>query len=146
MLVHHLVTMGLLLSSYHADHVPEGTVILFIHNVPDIFTSTSKCLHAMNAKYPTFISYLVMQTAWVYFRLYLLSRFAYSVVTRPSTPSMWYAGFGLWLLEGLHIYWFYLFCLMGKSFLKKGTLPKDSSKKDLVQSEDKLKTDTKKAR
>ena len=72
--------------------------------------------------------------------------FAFSVVSRPGIPVMVYAGSLLWVLEGLHIYWFYLFLQMGAKFLGSGgkTLPKDLSKKnlttlDVVQEEDKIK-------
>jgi hypothetical protein len=138
MIVHHVVTMLLLISSYQADHCPEGTVILFLHNVPDIFTSTTKCVHALNLKTQTFISYLGMVSTWMYFRLYLLSMYAYSVVSNPGSVLMWYSGMGLWCLECLHIFWFYLFLQMGAKFAKAGgsELPKDATKNDYKKTKD----------
>ena len=51
MFLHHIITMFLLIGSYQADHCPEGTTILMIHNAPDVWTSLTKSLYARNMKY-----------------------------------------------------------------------------------------------
>ena len=132
MFLHHIVTMMLLFVSYHADHCPEGTIILLLHNAPDIWTSLAKCLYALNMKYEVFATYLCLLATWVFFRLILLANYAHSVISNPGSTVMFYCGSGLWILFCMHVFWFYLFLGMGAKFIKKGgkSLPTDTTQHD----------------
>jgi hypothetical protein len=148
MFFHHLITMILVVTSYFADHRPEGALVLFLHDGPDVFTSLTKCFLALNWTYTTLTAYFGLLGIWMYFRLYLLANYAYSVVTNPGIPLMVFLGSCVFLLFGLHIFWFYLFLKMGMKFAKKGSLPKDSTKHDYKSEADdsKIKNNTKKRR
>jgi len=141
MFLHHIVTMFLLVMSLRADHAPEGSVILLLHDVPDIFTSLVKGLYALDLKYETFASYCGMMIAWSYTRMYLLQRYAYSVIMYPGSNLMTACGTGLWMLFAMHCWWFYLFIGMGAKFINGGgkALPRDTSQHDIVENDD---TDT----
>jgi hypothetical protein len=134
MILHHVITMFLMVCAVQADRAPEGTMFLFLHDVPDIFTSFTKGLYALDLVYPTFISYCFIMCTWCYCRMYLVGTFSYSIYTNPGNTLMKYCGICCCMLFCLHCFWFYLFFRMGAKFIssKGKVLPRDTSQNDFV--------------
>jgi len=132
MMLHHIFTISLVLGSYLHAELPIGLVVLFIHDVTDIFVDSLKICNylKLTGAHGFFITELVCVAnvvSWVYFRLY---KFPLDVVYRGGIIG--YANqcatvegttfercqsagtclSGITLLTalvGLHLYWFMLF-------------------------------------
>jgi len=122
---HHLLTIGLMASSYHFNFFRVGAAILLEQNAADIFY-----YHAKSFKYAGFertaTSILVVFLAvWVYTRHYIFGWILYSVWTelplylnKPGWDPVSGYYYAEWLkflfvgalgaLQGLMIYWFFL--------------------------------------
>jgi len=130
MFVHHCVTMCLLGAAFKTEQFTCATMILLLHDAPDVMVCAVKAFHVLNSTIPTLIFFANMLSAWAYFRLYLLTLFSWNVLTKPGTPSNRVSGVMLFMLVGLHAWWFYLFLKMGMRFAKgPGSLPKDITQK-----------------
>lgn len=138
MLFHHVVTCILVWVSWYYNKSEPGTMVLFLHDVPDVPTALLKFFYSKQLKIPTLCCFLAMCTSWIYFRIYLLATMAWAVVSNPNglhdqTPNntMFYCGFLLWALVFLHMFWFSMFLKMGGKFLgnPKGALPDDITEK-----------------
>ena len=134
MILHHVVTMFLMICAFKADRAPEGVVTLFMHDVPDVFTSLTKGLYALELKNATFIAYCGIMVTWCYFRLFLIGKFAISMVYHPGSDLMVLCSYLCVILWSLHCWWFTLFYKMGAKFIEsKGkALPKDTSQHDIA--------------
>jgi len=130
MFVHHCVTMCLLGAAYKTEQFTCATMILLLHDAPDVMVCAVKAFHVLNSTIPTLFFFASMLSAWAYFRLYLLTMFSWNVLTRPGTPSNHVSGVLLFMLVGLHAWWFYLFLKMAMRFATgSGSLPKDITQK-----------------
>ncbi len=130
MFLHHSVTIVLLLASYLTEQFTQGTIILLLHNAPDVTVCATKAFHALNLALPTLTFFASMLSAWMYFRIYLLAMYSWNVLTNPGTPSNRVSGILLFSLVGLHAWWFYLFVKMAFRFATgSGSQTKDMSQK-----------------
>lgn len=138
MLFHHIITCILIYVSWIHDKMEPGTMVLFLHDVPDIPTGLLKFFYSTGKKIPTLMCFLAMCVTWIYFRIWLMSNMAWAVNQNPNglhdqSPNnlMYWCGFLLWALVCLHCFWFSLFIRMGSKFLgnPKGKLPDDITEK-----------------
>ena len=130
MFVHHCVTMCLLFAAVKTDQFTCATIVLLLHDAPDVMVCSVKAFHVLNSTIPTLLCFTTMLSAWGYCRLYLLSMFSWKVLSNPGTPSNRISGILLFALVGLHAWWFYLFCKMAMRFASgSGSLPKDITQK-----------------
>jgi hypothetical protein len=145
MYLHHIVTIALVGLSWAVGYMRVGILVLFVHDVSDIFVDLLKMVNYLKLEnrqglFASEIAYIVCVLSWMYFRLY---QFPFRVVrgslTVPytlllRTPRESYSFLGLeffpsdlpwhfhlnvmlFALLLLHIYWFHLFLMIGYRIL-----------------------------
>lgn len=68
---HHILTLVLILFSYSINFLPIGAVIMFVHDLPDIFVSIFKLTQDLIPMQIQFIINSSVILSWIYFRLYV---------------------------------------------------------------------------
>lgn len=160
MLIHHVLTLTLIVVSYATKYHKIGLMVLFVHDATDILLEFTKCnvyLKNRNGKFYAYhehisnICFAAFTLAWYVFRLYWFPlKVLYSTAV-ISVHRAYYRGAGLylffnsllWILLCLDIYWFY-FVL---NFLYKvltGQLKSVEDVRDLDEEEEEEKKDSKK--
>lgn len=130
MLLHHSCTVFLLGFSYACNFTKIGLVIVFLHDVGDIFSYLVKCFADSAHKKTTFVIFLGVLASWGYTRLFLFPQIIYYLLFLPQYHPECKAdqlylvnffSFQLSLLQILHFYWYSLFLFMGYRFLTTGS-------------------------
>lgn len=121
MLIHHFLTITLIVVSYATRYHKSGIMILFVHDITDIILEFTKCnvylknrggkYYALNDHLST-LGFLGFATGWFWFRLYwfpLKILYSTTVVAAYKDQIKGYTFFNslLWFLLCLDIYWFY---------------------------------------
>ncbi len=144
MIVHHIVTIGLLFLSYINNFTRAGTTILFLHDVSDVFLELSKSCHyvASAGKSPIRlvfqklcdVTFVTFACTFAYTRLYHLPwRGVYVCLIYsqefhgPTYTIMWLL---LATLQCLHFFWFYLILRMIVKLCQTGEVEKDERSDD----------------
>ena len=142
MLIHHVTTILLILGSYLTNFTRIGASILLLHDTSDVFLESAKLFvyisKSKNGKWAcTFcdILFALFAISFLVARLIIYPRYlVYSLVYEaPEIMGMWpgyplFAGL-LLILQGLHIFWFYLILKMIPSLLSTG-IQKDERSDD----------------
>lgn len=69
-LLHHFVTVFLVLFSYSMNYLPVGAVIMLIHDIPDVMLNCFRIsMDCLSFKY-YMSAYAGMVLSWLYFRIY----------------------------------------------------------------------------
>jgi hypothetical protein len=141
MYMHHIVTIALVGLSWAVGYMRIGVLVLFIHDVSDIFVDLLKMVNYLKLEgqkgfFLSEIAYVVCVLSWIYFRLYQFpfrifrGSFLTPYVLLLRTPRVSYSFLGLeffpsdlpWhfhlnvmlmALMVLHVYWFFLFLRIG---------------------------------
>ena len=71
-ILHHVVTVCLILFAYYSNLIPIGSVIMLIHDVPDVFVALLKSTVDISSHGTAYTTWFLMAGSWFYFRLYLL--------------------------------------------------------------------------
>ena len=73
MLLHHIITLTLLLGSYHTNLIRAGLYVLYLHDINDIFLQLSKTLVYLEYKDNiTDITFGIFIISWIYTRIHSL--------------------------------------------------------------------------
>jgi acyl-CoA-dependent ceramide synthase len=136
MLLHHVVTITLIMLSYVSNYSDVGMLVLILIDVGDIFASMMKCVYDICPTSIVMSTYVVLNLTWFYTRCYFLpfrlirvTGFELDATLDGSyTPQNFLTG-GLIILTILNYWWYALFIRMLLRFLKTG-------EKVDVQSED----------
>merc|ERR1712110_239358 len=73
-MIHHVATNYLLVNSNYGAFHRYGAVILFLHDLPDIFAALSRVFDSMGNKMLTFfLGYVPLLLSWLYFRVLYFS-------------------------------------------------------------------------
>lgn len=141
MLLHHIVTMTLILVSYATRYHKIGLLVLFVHDITDIWLELTKVLHYLsiqeNGRESLFwestatFSFIMFTFCWFLFRLYwfplkVLYSTGVAVAYRAYDKGCGLYGFFnvlLWILLGLNLYWLF-FILQFLFRVCSGTLNK----------------------
>ncbi|CAG9330162.1 unnamed protein product [Blepharisma stoltei] len=134
MLLHHSLTICLLTSGYLMNYVVMSHLVLFVHDIPDLFVYLTRIFMDTKHKNITFLSYIGIMISWAYLRLYIypfdLIRMG-SFYDNPVSHEI----YGMGILSGMvhvlllmHIYWYVLLVKMGFKFVMTG-VPADTQKK-----------------
>jgi len=130
MVLHHVVTLWLMILSFLEGHIRIGTMIVFINDIPDILVYSTKMLGDTVYVKTSILSYILLTISYFYFRLIV---FPISLL-----PSIWYEATNLSRLEIytysaflgalylLHMYWFGLILQIGINIATTG------SRKDIL--------------
>uniref|UniRef100_A0A6A7G9H8 LAG1 longevity assurance n=1 Tax=Hirondellea gigas TaxID=1518452 RepID=A0A6A7G9H8_9CRUS len=119
MTLHHLCTTFLGFIAFLLNFQHQGMMIIFLHDISDIFVYAVKAAVDTGKTSLTLTCYALMLLSWSYTRLYVYpTRFIWTSIyfDRIGKPEIVF----LVLLLCLHIYWFSLFLLMGYNFATKG--------------------------
>ena len=71
MMVHHFVTVALIVGSYMSSYSRIGLLVLLVHDSSDVFVCITKAFHMCNWKKCSHVQFVVMVLVWAYTRLYL---------------------------------------------------------------------------
>jgi ceramide synthetase len=123
MLIHHILTMTLIFVSYATRHHKVGLLVLFCHDITDIWLELAKASHYLSSRkgnrecprWETVANgcFVMFVLTWFLFRLYwypLKVLYTTGVVTGYRAYSRGCGLYGffnslLWILLGLNIYW-----------------------------------------
>jgi hypothetical protein len=138
MILHHIVTIVLLFSSYMQGLHRVGVVVLFIHDIADIPLELGKCFN-YTAKTPRFKAW-AQPTTDTFFAIFAITFFVtrlviypqviYSYLTSPRIlggvwPFYYVSGTLLCTLQCLHVFWFSLIVRMVYKLIVSGGIAKD---------------------
>ena len=157
MAVHHLTTILLIVGSYVTNFTRIGASILLLHDISDVFLESAKVFNyiskARGGKWASSvcdslfalfaISFLIARL--IVYPKYLVHSFLFEA---PEIMGYWpgypvFAGL-LLILQGLHIFWFYLILRMIPSLLSTG-IQKDERSDDEAESDQCSKISTNKS-
>ena len=144
MIIHHIVTICLLITSFLTNFTRIGGIILFIHDLADIFLETAKVLnYTSHGKGHGWMKDTIVDGTFAIFaitffitRLVIYPRYVlYSVIVEGLGlfGTDWlgcYVFVGLLIaLQVLHIFWFYLIAKMIYRLIR-GEMKKDERSDD----------------
>lgn len=148
LMLHHVVTLSLLLFSYAARYHNCGMVIIFLHDVCDIFLELAKCFNynifrngVKNVRAESFslMMFIIFTILWIWLRLYwfqtklLYSSCVTSLLEFPDADFHLELNALLFILYGLNLYWtFFILLVIWDSLL--GKEKQDSREKHIKKS------------
>lgn len=139
MIMHHIITIALILSSYITKFTRIGTSILLVHDCSDICLEVGKCFNYASrtedfkhwASPLTDCIFGLFVISFAVTRLVLYPQLVYSLIVESPrifggvwTGYYWYAGLLLGL-QGLHVFWFCLILRMIYKLFLSGKVEKD---------------------
>lgn len=134
MMIHHIITNGLIFGSSLFRFQRMGSMVFMLHDVSDVPVDLSKLCNFVKWKISTIVCFATMVIVWVITRMVILPRTIVSSVWYESDllfkeGSMdirfykMYFGFFFTLLVGitlLHYFWFTIFIKIARDLLFKG--------------------------
>ena len=144
MILHHIITIILIVTSYLTNFTRIGCSILVLHDFGDIFLEVAKCFNYMTkvkaykyfAQPITDSTFSVFAVSFAITRLYIYPRYlVYSLLYEaPEIMGMWS---GYWLfatmltgLQFLHVFWFILILRMVWKLIFVGECGQDVRESD----------------
>lgn len=108
MILHHIATISLTAYSYVFNYLRIGVLIMFVHDISDIFVYI--CKSTSELKYVPIGTFIVMVSTWVYYRIYVLVQLIQNIYQEtPNQPVyLTYMMYVLCVLQCLHVWWLYL--------------------------------------
>ena len=130
MVVHHLVTIGLLATSYNYGYQRIGLLVLSCHNINDIFLEGGKSFKYLGFKTMSNVTFVGLILSWIYSRLYV---FIYYIL-HSTIVSVYFIAMSdvnlmigyyisnilLLILLCLNIVWFFMICRIAINAYKHG--------------------------
>lgn len=133
-LLHHCVTIILILFATLSNQFAAGIIVIFIHNASDIFSSGARAyLETKFARSSLLaIFFVAMLGSWVFMRLYVYPSCVLQqlMAQMPSPDDYWYVmrfEYGVymslnWVLVGMHCFWIYFMLKFAVKNAKGGKL------------------------
>ena len=127
MILHHLTTIALVMSSYLTNFTRIGSSILLLHDLSDVFLESAKVMNYISLanskvrwlKICCDSLFVVFAITFVITRLYIYPRYVISSVLFEASVEFGREWIGYWAfvvmlvtLQLLHIFWFYLIARM----------------------------------
>ena len=69
MMLHHVVTVSLIVFTIMVNTTDGGMIVLFVHHIGDVFISVARILVDVHTK-SSVVAFLTMMVVWAYTRLY----------------------------------------------------------------------------
>jgi hypothetical protein len=111
MTLHHTVALYLYGGSYMFNVWETGAVIAYLHDLTDIFVSSTKMVAETEFKVTTVVVFITNMTLWFYIRLIVFPYLIYTCYITPIDFGHWcILPIYIYLLSCLfllHIFWFY---------------------------------------
>uniref|UniRef100_A0A7S1PJT5 TLC domain-containing protein n=1 Tax=Percolomonas cosmopolitus TaxID=63605 RepID=A0A7S1PJT5_9EUKA len=113
MQIHHMATIFLLVGSFHVGHLRIGTLVLYVHDMSDVFVAITKIFNYTKFRdgiLVVLLSNLVL--SWAYYRLYRFPKDVILIIMEQigfanKSTFDYSLMFGLIVLFILHVIWFY---------------------------------------
>lgn len=149
LMLHHVVTLSLISFSYAARYHNVGVIVVFLHDICDVFLEIAKCGRYMTmlgdkkqpwAEVMSGIAFVIFTTLWVWLRLYWYQT---KVIMGTGVASMqlfmdgdFYLIFNvlLLILYSLNLYWFFFILLIIWNIIT-GHEMEDIREKELIEAE-----------
>jgi hypothetical protein len=130
MVLHHIVTLWLMILSFLEGHIRIGTLIVFTNDIADIFVYSTRMLGDTVFVKSSIISYILLTISYFYFRIVVFPACILPSILAEATglsqlELYTYAAF-LGALYILHGYWFGLIVRIGFNLATTG------SRKDIL--------------
>lgn len=116
MLVHHVVSVGLIVFSFYGGYHRIGSLVMVLHDRADIMVYVTKTFKNSPYKPIVLISYLGMLCMWFQTRLYVFPSVIYQLYQLPELPLKHALLPMLVTLQVLHVLWFIMMIRMGIRF------------------------------
>lgn len=162
LVLHHVVTIGLVVMSYLYSYVRAGIVIMALHDVGDIFLYTAKFVHHLGIRGLDTAIFTVFAVTFYVTRLVMFSRTCHAIIIESLQTAVAERGFNRWLmfydtyllhwlfftvflctLLTLHCFWFALILKMiyreaflGKKISEEGDIRSDDEDEDDADGKD----------
>lgn len=126
MFLHHVVTLVLYGGSYLVNMTDAGSVIMFLHDWADIFTSFVRCFTETTLTTLSVLSAVGMTLSWFYTRIVVLPFIIYNacfitdIYKGAGFIADKFLGSFLVILFILHVYWFIILLKSIQKFVKVG--------------------------
>jgi ceramide synthetase len=126
LLLHDMATLMLLIISFLNNYLRMGAVILFLHDISDIFSYGCKIFVDTEYLTITLINYVSLVLTWFWTRLFvfpfqiILQCFTNNIWARPELVGYIIIAICLVTLLCLHVYWIVLILNIGMKFLHTG--------------------------
>ncbi|KAG7382866.1 Ceramide synthase 6 [Phytophthora pseudosyringae] len=128
MLLHHVATIILIGGSYLANYTAFGALVVFTHDLGDVTGYGIKSIVDTDNTPLVALMYLVLLASWAYTRLFVFPcHLIYSsMIELPQKHPDIVGAFVhpmnamLCMLMVLHVYWYFLFLVMGYALVNKG--------------------------
>ncbi|CAH1788305.1 unnamed protein product [Owenia fusiformis] len=131
MVIHHVVTIGLMVFSWAGNMVRVGTLVLCCHDAVDYFMELAKVFNYLKYQKTCDALFVVFTVMWFITRLCIFPfKLIYTVgIESPMIIGMYNAMylyvFLLMALQVLHVIWFYMICRMVYFYVITGKVQKD---------------------
>eukprot|EP01102_Stenamoeba_stenopodia_P018983 TRINITY_DN7049_c0_g1_i2.p1 TRINITY_DN7049_c0_g1~~TRINITY_DN7049_c0_g1_i2.p1 ORF type:complete len:314 (+),score=32.79 TRINITY_DN7049_c0_g1_i2:125-1066(+) len=133
MLVHHVVTILLVVFSYSLSYVRVGSFVFILHDFSDIFLESAKTLHYIDMDGLAHVDFVLFATSFFICRLIL---FPYRTIWSIITEGPYLVDEPIWIhyytslpllgaLQVMNVMWFLLILRMIFQGMKKGKMDKD---------------------
>ncbi len=129
MMLHHIITMFLYGFSFMMNMTLAGAVVMYLHDIADIFTQYVRCFCETTYSTLTLFNALGMTATWFYTRILILPYIIYaSRITQPDIFhgmgffTLNFLNIHLCILFVLHVYWFGLLIKAISKFAMGGKL------------------------
>lgn len=112
MLLHHFVTVALIVFSYTLNYIGPGVIIIFLHDIADFPGMVTKTFSETEYKMVTLPAFLITIVVWFYTRLLYFPYIIYLTYTLHEENGFFCLNvmvFFLSVLVVLHAFWFYMF-------------------------------------
>ncbi|KAE9004213.1 hypothetical protein PR003_g17755 [Phytophthora rubi] len=128
MLLHHVATIILIGGSYLANYTAFGALVVFTHDIGDVTGYGIKAIVDTGNTPLVVFMYVVLLVSWAYTRLFVFPcHLIYSsMIELPQKHPDIVGAFVhpmnamLCMLVVLHVYWYFLFLVMGYALVNKG--------------------------
>lgn len=126
MFLHHVVTLLLYGFSYMVRFTQVGAVVMYLHDLSDIFATLVRCVTETTSFVVIIPSALMMLFSWFFTRIYVFPQvimkgcFTIDIYQGNDFIGTRFFGYLLSILFVMHIYWFAIMLRSVKRYFKTG--------------------------
>lgn len=88
MMLHHGLTVVLMLGSYLCNLLETGVLIIYIHDIADVWGHLGKCFGDTHFTYVKYFNAVSMWVGWLYSRLIVMPVIAYANIKIPTEKEI----------------------------------------------------------
>ena len=131
MLIHHVVTIALIATSFAKGYTRIGIMVMMVHDTSDILGCLAKMANAVNQKQLLIGIFFPMFMTWFYTRLWILPMHIVPISAHHHSSGVEgtatrFCTICLCILVVLHAYWFSLFMrMLHRVVVSKGKVAED---------------------